>query len=100
MPEWLSGWASAFGSGRDPNVLGSSPTLGSPQGDSLSLSLCLCLCVSVMNKYNLLKNENSKIIYILSDAVIILAVDNSELVWVFQSTRYVFLSKYWILWFL
>ena len=29
-PEWLSGWASAFSSGRDPRVLGLSPTLGSP----------------------------------------------------------------------
>ena len=47
-PGWLSGWASAFGSGRDPKVLGLSPTLGSLRGAcfSLCLSLCLTLCVS------------------------------------------------------
>ena len=37
-PGWLSGWASAFGSGRDPRVLGPSLTSGSPTGN-------LCLCV-------------------------------------------------------
>ena len=38
-PGWLSGWASAFRSGREPRVLGLSPALGSPQGsDSLCLS--------------------------------------------------------------
>ena len=44
-PRWLSGWAPAFGSGRDPRVLGSSPMLGSPQGVCFSLCLCLFLCV-------------------------------------------------------
>ena len=47
MPGWLSGWASAFGSGWDPRVLESSPASGSPQGACFSLCLCLCsLCVS------------------------------------------------------
>ena len=47
-PGWLSGWVSAFSSGRDPGVLGSSPTSGSLQGTCFSLCLCLCffLCVS------------------------------------------------------
>ena len=31
-PGWLSGWASAFGSGRDPRVLGLSSASGSLQG--------------------------------------------------------------------
>ena len=45
MPGWLSGWASAFGSGRDPGVPGLSPT-----SDSLHeacFSLCPCLCLSL-----------------------------------------------------
>ena len=47
-PGWLSGCASAFGSGQDPQVLGTNPTLGSLQGAcfSLCLYLCLSLCVS------------------------------------------------------
>ena len=49
-PGWLSGWASAFGSGPDPRVLGSSPTSGSPEGTCFSLCLCLCLSVYLMNK--------------------------------------------------
>jgi len=56
------GWASAFGSGHDPRVLGSSPTLGSwlsekPASPSPSaslpahaFSLSLCISVSQMNK--------------------------------------------------
>ena len=48
-PGWLSGWASTFGSGHDPGVLGSSPTSGSMQGACFYLSLCLYLCVSLMN---------------------------------------------------
>ena len=44
MLGWLSGWAS--GPGRDPGVMGLSPTLGSLQGARFSLCLCLCLCVS------------------------------------------------------
>ena len=42
-----SGWASAFGSGCDPGVLGSSPTSGSLRGACFFLCLCLCffLCV-------------------------------------------------------
>ena len=52
MPGWLSGWASDFGPECDPGVLGSSPTLGPPQGACFSLCLCLCLslCLSLMNK--------------------------------------------------
>ena len=46
-PGWLSGCASAFGSGRDPGVLGSSPTLGSLHGACFSLCLCLCLSLSL-----------------------------------------------------
>ena len=46
-PAWFSGWASAFGSGRDPWVLGLSPATGSPQGACLSLCLCLCLSLSL-----------------------------------------------------
>ena len=42
-PGWLSGCASAFGSGSDPRVLGSSPTSGSLQGAYLSFCLGLCL---------------------------------------------------------
>ena len=54
-PRWLSGGASVFGSGRDPGVLGSSPTSGFLQGACFSLCLCLCLsvCVSSINKYDL-----------------------------------------------
>ena len=37
---WLSSGASAFGSGHDPGVLGSSPASGSLQG------ACFCLCLS------------------------------------------------------
>ena len=42
-PGWLSGWASAFGSERDPGVPGSSPTwsLLLPLPVSLPLSVCL-----------------------------------------------------------
>ena len=53
-PGWLSGWVSAFASGRDPGVLGWSPTSRSPQGTCFSLCLCLCLslslCLSWINK--------------------------------------------------
>ena len=45
-PGWLSSWAYAFGSGRDPRVPGLSPTSGSLHGACFSL----CLCVSLMNK--------------------------------------------------
>ena len=52
MPEWLSSWAYAFGSGHDPGVLGLSPASGSLHGACLSLCLCICLspCVFLMNK--------------------------------------------------
>ena len=48
IPGWLSGWASAFGSGCDPGVRGLSPASGSLQGACFFLCLCLCLslCVS------------------------------------------------------
>ena len=48
-PGCLSGWMSAFGSGRDPRVPGWSPTSGSLLGACFYLCLCLCLfclCVS------------------------------------------------------
>ena len=40
-PGWLSGYASAFGSGCDPRVLESSPTPGPPSGACFFLCLCL-----------------------------------------------------------
>ena len=45
-------WASAFGSGCDPMVLGSSPTSGFLRGACFSLCLCLSasFSVSLMNK--------------------------------------------------
>ena len=48
IPGGLSGWASAFGSGHDPGVLGSSPSSGSLQGGAASPSACASasLCVS------------------------------------------------------
>ena len=49
-PGVFSGWASAFRSGHDPGVLGSSPTSGSPWG-TFSLCLCLCLSLSLMNRW-------------------------------------------------
>ena len=55
MPEWLSGWASAFSSGCDPGVLGSSPTSGSPQEPAsppACVSATLSLCLSWINKNN------------------------------------------------
>ena len=51
--EWLSDWASAFGSGHDPRVLESSSILGSLQGTCFSLCLCLLplsVCLSWINK--------------------------------------------------
>ena len=36
---------SAFGSGRDPGVLGSSPTSGCLRGACSCFSLCLCFCL-------------------------------------------------------
>ena len=41
---------SAFGSGCDLGVLGSSPTSGSPQEACFSLGLRVCLSLSLMNK--------------------------------------------------
>ena len=46
-PGWLSSQASAFGSGRDPEVLGSSSSSGSPQGAHLS-STYVSASVSLM----------------------------------------------------
>ena len=48
---WLSGWASAFSSGRNPGVLGLSSALGSPQGTCFPLCLCLHIspCLSWVN---------------------------------------------------
>ena len=53
MPGWLSGSTSAFGSGRDPEVLGLSPALGFPQGACLSpmsAYVSASLSVSLLNK--------------------------------------------------
>ena len=45
---WVAQWLrSAFSSGHDPGVLGSSPASGSLHGACFSLSLCLCFCLSV-----------------------------------------------------
>ena len=54
-PGWLSNWASAFSSGRDPGVLGSSPTSGSLHG--ACFSLCLCVRLSWINKNKILKKK-------------------------------------------
>ena len=51
MPRWLSGWASAFGPGRDPGVPELSPTSGSLHGACFSLCLCLCLSLRVSHEY-------------------------------------------------
>lgn len=61
-PAWLSGRATAFGSGHDPGVPGSSPMSGSLQGTYFSLCLCLSwintlkkkntlLCISIIYYY-------------------------------------------------
>ena len=49
-PGWLSGWESAFCSGRDPGVLGSSSALGSLEGACFSLYVSACLSGSLMDK--------------------------------------------------
>ena len=49
-PGLLSGWASAFGTGHDSSVLGSSPALGALQGACFSLCLCLRLPLCVSRK--------------------------------------------------
>ena len=46
-PEWLSGWASAFCSGHDPGVLGSSPISCSPCGWGASPSACVSAPLSL-----------------------------------------------------
>ena len=47
IPGWLSGFAPAFGPGRDPGVQGWSPASGSLHGACFSLCLCLCLSLSL-----------------------------------------------------
>ena len=49
-PGWLSGWGSAFSSGHDPGVLGSSLTSGSLRGSCFSFCLCLCLSLYVFHE--------------------------------------------------
>ena len=46
----LSGWASTFGSGHDPRLLGLSPSSSSLQGVCFLLCLCLCLSPCVSHK--------------------------------------------------
>ena len=46
MPGWLSGWAPAFGSGRDPGVWDRVPHWA-PCEEPASLCLCLCLYLSL-----------------------------------------------------
>ena len=58
IPGWLSGWASAFGSGRDPRVLGSSPASGSCRESASPLPVSLFLCLSWINK--ILKRQKSR----------------------------------------
>ena len=48
---WLSGWASAFGPGHDPRVLGLNPASGSPQGTRFSFCLCFCLSLCVSHEW-------------------------------------------------
>ena len=55
-PGWLSGWASAFGSGHDPRVLGSSPTLGSCMEPACP-SACVSASLSVSRWMNQWMNE-------------------------------------------
>ena len=57
IPGWLSGLAPAFGPGRDPGVLGLSPTSDSLHGACSSLCLCLSLslCVTIINKLKIKK---------------------------------------------
>ena len=55
IPGWLSGLEPAFGPGRDPGVLGSSPTSGSRHGACFSLCLCLCLSLCDYHKKKLKK---------------------------------------------
>ena len=60
----LSGWASAFGSGHDPRVPGSSPTSGSLHGACFSLGLYLLppsLCLSWINKILKIKIKAARI---------------------------------------
>ena len=47
IPGSLSSLAPAFGLGRDPGVLGSSPASASRHGAYFSLLLCLCLSLSM-----------------------------------------------------
>ena len=61
MPGWLSGCTSAFGSGCDLEVLGSSPSSGSLWGVCFSLCLRLCLSLSLMNKINKILKKIRKI---------------------------------------
>ena len=47
IPGWRSGFAPAFGPGRDPGDPGSSPTSGSRCVEPASPSACLCLSLSL-----------------------------------------------------
>ena len=65
---WLSDWASAFGSGHDPGVLGSSPASGSPPRSlllplpvSLPLSLCLSWINNILKKKEMFGEESIKV---------------------------------------
>ena len=60
MPGWLSGQVSAFGSGHDPTVLGSSPTSGSCREPTFpSACVSASFCVSLINKQRKKKKENN-----------------------------------------
>ena len=63
IPGWLIGLAPAFGPGRDPGVLGSSPTSDSWHGACFSLCLYLCLSLSMSIKSQ--KKKKMKLWYLL-----------------------------------
>ena len=63
-PGWLSGWVSAFGSGHDPGVLGSTPISGSLAGRlllPLPMFLPLSLCFSWINKIFKKKKKDEQV---------------------------------------
>ena len=63
---WFSGWISAFGSDRDPRILGSSPALGREPA-SPSTYVPAFLSVSLMNKQieSFLKSVNHRYFQII-----------------------------------
>ena len=74
-PGWLSGWATAFGPGCDPAVLGLSPTSGpctEPASPSACVSASLCVSHEYINEI-LKKNLHNE------DCIILLNISLSDL---------------------